>query len=111
MAEIIISLRHAYQSQEYDLEVSPDMPIDACIQQAAISLGWLTPAMAGSVGYTVEAASGSGLPLHLTFEQAGIWTGAALVFHPPGAQPPPQPPRPKAPDNQAEGGYQFVQLD
>lgn len=112
MSEIILSIQHAYQQEEYDLEVSQSLPIGKCIEQVGVYFGWLTPVMLASTHYSVTLAAGQALPLDVTFEQAGIWNGAQLIFHPPGSGPrkQPEPLPPTAPEPPASG-YQFIQLD
>jgi hypothetical protein len=111
MPEIILSLRHAYQTEEIDLEVDPDQTLRGCVETVAVLKGWLTPALLSTTAYTLEAAPGRNLPLDLTFQQARVWSGAALVFHPPGGAPKENiHKQPTRPANDANG-YQFIRLD
>lgn len=106
MAEIIISLRLESEQEEIDLEVSSDQPIRECIDLIAGADGWLTP----KLPYTVEAYPGRNLPLDVTFAQANVWSGSALIFHPPGGVPKVTIPQPTKQDNE-ENGYRLRRLD
>lgn len=106
MAEIIVSLRLESEQEESDLEVSSDQTIRECVDFIASKRGWLTPALA----YTVEAFPGKFLSLDLTFQQADIWNGAALIFHPPGGVPKETIPQPVKQTSE-KNGYQFTRLD
>ncbi len=111
MAEIMLSLRHAYETAEIDLEVDPDQTIRGCVETIAMLKGWLTPALLSTTVYTIEAAPGRDLPLDLTFQQAQVWSGAALVFHPPGAAPKENAQKQPAKPAGETGGFQFTRLD
>lgn len=110
MVEIIVSIQHAYQQTEYDLEVSTNMSVGKCIEQVAVHLGWLSPAMISNVDYSVELVPGCLLPLDQSLEQANVWSGAALIFHPPASVPQQQPKQQPAADPPVSG-YQFIQID
>jgi hypothetical protein len=111
MADIIVSLRHANEQKETDLEVDSDQLIRECIDLIASLKGWISPKLISSVNYSLEAAPGQYPPLDLTFQRANICNGAALIFHPSGEiraeNIPQQPAKPsKDPDR-----YVLKQLD
>lgn len=114
MVDILISIRHASQENEIDLEVSSDQPIRECVDFIALRERWASPGLLSSLAYSVETRSSRHLPLDQTFQQANIWDGAELIFHPPGspaaADPPsrPEEPRQKKPENNS---YKMIQLD
>jgi hypothetical protein len=110
MAEIIVSLRHAYQSQEIDLEVSPDQMIREFTDLIAAQQGWITPALIKSLDYSIEVAPGKNLSLDQTFRQANLWSGASLIFHPPASSPQKENPNSKKTTDE-KPGYRFIRLD